>query len=797
MYLSLKILSELVDLEGLSIDEIANKLTMSTAEIDGVEKINHHFETIVTAKLLEVKKHPDSDHLTVVKADTGSAVYDLICGAPNHKTGDIAALALEGTKFSDEFIIKKTKIRGVESSGMLCSLRELGLSEDHSGIIIFPADTKLGIPLSEIYKDYVDTRIEIDNKSITHRPDLWGHIGFARELSAIFGRKLKKNYFTDLNYNFAGDNKLSVEIKCPESAYRYTGLVVKNIKIGESPDWLKARISSIGMRPINNIVDITNYVMSEIGEPMHAFDRKKLSGDKIIVRMAEDGEKLSTLDGSEHNLTKDDIVIADSGKPIALAGVMGGANSEIDDSTSEIVLEAACFNAVNIRKTAHRFVLRTDAAMRFEKSLDPEITVLAIKRSYDLIKQLIPEAECISPLVDVYPSPFKKIEVNTSASHIRNMLGAEISDERIVSILTSLDYKVENKNGSLKVDVPSYRATKDVEIEADIVEEIGRIFGYDNITPNPPLVACETPAINEKRKFERAVKSILTGTHNMIEVYNYSFVGEEILNKTLSNEDKELRLRNPLSVEHDRLRRSLVPFIVSNAEYNLRFNKKFAIYEMGRTYIKKNRTDAELAEENYRIAGAYCDDENAETFYSAKNAVVDMFDQLRLKSARIVPAVKNIPPFAHPARTAEVLINGNSAGFIFGLHPQVKNNFGIKASVSLFDISLDAMFEGTKKKILFSELQKFPDVPFELSVICAKNVYASDIADSIRNVDKKLIRNISVITVYEGSPIPEGSKSVSFEIVLGSDDKTLTPQEIEKLQTGIMDAVKKKGYSIR
>ena len=798
MYLSLKILSDLVDIDGLSIEEIADKLTMSTAEIDGVEKINHHFSTIVTALLLDVKKHPDSDHLTIVKADTGSAVYDLICGAPNHKTGDVAALALEGTRFSEDFVIKKTKIRGVESNGMLCSLKELGLSEDHSGIIIFPEGTKPGIPLSEIYSSYVDTRIEIDNKSITHRPDLWGHIGFARELSAIFGRKLKRDFFAEQKTEFTGDSALSAEILCPQAAYRYTGLAVKNIKIAESPDWLKARISALGMRPINNIVDITNYVMSEIGEPMHAFDRKKLTGGKITVRMASDGEKLATLDGNEHSLTADDIVIADNGKAIALAGVMGGGNSEIDASTSEIVLEAACFNAVNIRKTAHRFVLRTDAAMRFEKSLDPEITVAAIKRCYELIKQLIPQAECASVLVDAYPAPYKPLKVETSCSHIRKMLGTAVSDERIISILTALDFSIENSDGKLSVTVPSYRATKDIEIEADIVEEIGRIFGYDNITPIPPLVACETPAANNKRAFERKIKSILSGTHNMTEVYNYSFVGEDLLEKTLSNNDMELRLRNPLSVEHDRLRRSLVPMIISNIELNARFSEKFSIYEIGRAYLKKNRCDNELAAENFRITGAFYSTEDGNTtFYDAKTAVSGMFEQLNLKSARIIPCAGTVPSYAHPGRTAEIFINGQSAGFIFGLHPLVKNNFGIKGSVSIFDISLDAMFEGARKKITFRELQKFPDVPFELSVICESGVYSSEISDAILSSDKKLIKSVDVITVYEGSPVPEGNKSVSFQIILGAEDRTLSPDEIEKLQNGIMDAVRKKGFSIR
>ncbi|HPS57851.1 MAG TPA: phenylalanine--tRNA ligase subunit beta, partial [Spirochaetota bacterium] len=603
MWISLKIIGKMVDLSGLTPEAIAEKLTMSTAEIEGIEYLNRFFSSIYTAKLESVEKHTDADKLTVCKVNTGKETLQVVCGATNHKTGDIVALAAIGTKFSDEFEIKKSKIRGVESNGMLCSLRELGLSEDHSGILILPADTKIGVPLSELYSDWVDVRLNIDNKSITHRPDLWGHLGFAREIAAHFGRELKSPVDFSLLKTLKNEDKLKVSIKNPEGASRYSGLVVKNIKVAQSPDWLKSAVTAIGMRPINNIVDITNYVMAELGEPMHAFDRKKLKGDEIIVRFAAKGEKLMTLDGRSHELTPEDVVITDVSGPIAIAGVMGGGNSEVEDSTTELVLEAATFNPVNIRKTAQRFDSRTEAAMRFEKSLSPEITVDALLRCYELIREIIPGAEATSGIVDDYPVKLKTITIDITTGYIRSRIGQDIDDAAILKTLNSLKYEVKADGEKLHITVPHFRATKDISMKDDIVEEVGRIIGYSNIGAKPPMVPCVPPVKNEFRFFEREVKSILADAFSMTEVSGYSFVGADLLNTLKVNEDRELRLRNQLSLDIDRLRRSLVPNMVQFIKYNQRFNDSFDIFELGRVYLKDDRKSTDLITENFRVAG--------------------------------------------------------------------------------------------------------------------------------------------------------------------------------------------------
>ncbi|MCP4129513.1 MAG: phenylalanine--tRNA ligase subunit beta [bacterium] len=799
MWLSLNIISKMVDINDITPEELANRLTMSTAEIDGIEYMNKHLRTVVTAKAVDVQPHPNADKLTLVDIDTGTEKFRVVCGAPNHKKGDIVALAKEGTSFNDgEFVIKKTKIRGEESIGMLCSAKELGLSEDHNGIMIFPEDTQLGVPLSDLYSNWSDVRLDIDNKSITHRPDLWSHQGFAREIGALLGKPVKDPVDFSLQDTFKNTEDLAVSVKDGEAAPRYSGLVIKNIKIEESPEWLQAAVTSIGMRPISNIVDITNYVMAELGQPMHAFDRQKLRGNEIIVRLAESGEILTTLDGQEHKLTTEDIVIADKEGPIALAGVMGGGNSEIEDGTTEIVLESANFNPVTIRKTAHRFNSRTDAAIRFEKSLSPETTTPALIRCYDLIKQVLPEAEAVSEIVDDYPKKPEDIRIEINMDDIKRKLGEDISDERIMEILTSLDYGVENNSGNLTIDVPHYRATKDIGIPADIVEEVGRIYGYDNIDSQPPFVPCKTPDKNKRRAFERAAKETLSHDFNMTEIFCYSFVGEDTLDKLKINEDKELRLSNPVSQEQDRLRRSLVPNLVNAIELNQRYNESFSIYELGRAYVKEDRSSPDLITENFRITGA-CYRKKAETplFYEAKRIVTGLLEKTRVKSYRLLPETKNLPAYAHPGRSMALEVAGKKAGLIFELHPTAAAAFELAGTVAIFDLDLDLLYGAKKAGKEFTELPKYPEVPFEVSVLADKFVYTSDICTIIKKTNSKFIKSVDVLSIYEGEQIPEDKKSVSIKIIFASKEKTFDSKEIEEMQNKVINSLNKKGYTLR
>ncbi|HNX22789.1 MAG TPA: phenylalanine--tRNA ligase subunit beta [Spirochaetota bacterium] len=798
MWISLKIIGRMVDISDVTPEAIAERLTMSTAEIEGIEYLNSFFKDIYTAKLVSVEPHPDADKLTLCFADTGKEKVQVVCGAPNHKAGDIVAFATVGTKFNEEFVIKKTKIRGVESNGMFCSLRELGLSDDHSGIHIFPENTPIGKPLSEMFIDWVDVRLNIDNKSITHRPDLWGHIGFAREIAALMGKEFKKPVDSSILSKIAGKDNLKVSIKNPEAAPRYSAMVIKNIKIGESPDWLKSSVSSLGMRPISNIVDITNYVMAEIGEPMHAFDRKKLKGDVITVRFAAKDEKITTLDGRSHNLTMEDIVIADAGGPIALAGVMGGGNSEVEDSTTEIVLEAATFNPVNIRKTAQRFDSRTEAAMRFEKTLSPEITVDALARCYELIKEIIPGAEAVTGLVDDYPVPAKKSVIDITTEYIRRRIGQNLDDNDIIKTLTALQFEVKSEKGNLHITAPFFRSTKDITMKDDIVEEVGRVLGYSNINPAPPFVKCVPPVKNLFRSFERDVKNILTGQFCMTEVSGYSFTSEDMLNSLKINEGKELRLRNPLSIELDRLRRSLIPNIINFIKYNQRFHDNFDIFELGRVYFKDDRESADLVSENFRVAGTvFMKKPETPVFFEAKAIAAGLLEKLRIKKYKLIPATDSLPPYAHPGRSMKIEVEGKDAGLIFEVHPETAQTFEFTGKAAIFDLDLDVLFNAEKNPVKFTELQKYPEVPFEISVVADKKTYSQDILNIVLKSDRNRITEAKVISVYEGAQLPGDKKSVSIKIVFASKEKTLEPSEIDELQKKVISSLNKDGYTLR
>jgi phenylalanyl-tRNA synthetase beta chain len=796
MWISRNILSKMVDLNGITPEELALKITMSTAEIDSIEYMNQHLKTIKTAKILKIIQHPAADKLTIVDLTHGDDKVRVICGAPNHREGDIVCLADIGTNFGGGFIIKQSKIRGEDSNGMICSEKEMGIGEAGDGVMILPADTKLGIPISELMPEWCDIRYEIDNKSITHRPDLWSHRGFALEIGAILGREVINPINNSLEKEIPVDDLINIDIQSSELCQRYTALVVENIKIEPSPSWLKAAITSMGMRPINNIVDITNYVMSEIGEPLHAFDRNKLQGNTIFVRLASPNEELTTLDDTSHKLTDEDIVIADKSRAIALAGVMGGLNSEIENSTSAIVLEAANFNSTSIRKTSGRFNYRTDAAARFEKSLSPEITMDAVLRSYELIKLVCPQAEAVA-CADSYPVKQKPINISITCSEIRTKLGQDISDEKIISILTSLSFTVTNDEGALKIDVPYYRATKDVSIAADIVEEVGRIYGYDNITPIPPVFPCTPPPANVQRKFEREIKNILSRNIGMIEVSGYSFTGEEILNKLEINEDKELRLKNALSGDYDRLSSTLIPNIIKNIESNKRYYDNFKIYEVGRVHVKSDRKSFDLAEEKRRITGAfYSKKSETPIFYSAKNAVEILIEELRCVNIKTEPCIQDNPPYAHPKRSLKYTFEGKLLALVFELHPKIADKFGISGNTSIFDIDMDLLFKIPKKQQKFAELQKYPDVPFDISVVCNEKEYSSKIGDIIKKSVNQYLKSLEVVSVYKDEKLGD-KKSVSFRVVLYSKEKTLEHSEIANMQQKIIENLKKQGYELR
>lgn len=804
MLISLNWLKRLSDLPDVDTKELCNKITMSIAEVDGFHETYPYLNDIYSAKILEINKIPETDHLQVTKIDTGEEIIQVVCGANNIEVGDIVPLAKIGAELPLEegktLKIKKGTLKGFESSGMLCSARELKLSTDHSGILKLDKNTKLNTPLSKIINK-TDLLIEIDNKSITHRPDLWGHLGFAREISALLKGTLKPLYFKDsLNEEIKKEHNLSVTIENADACRRYNGLVVSNVKVEQSPEWMQQYLMSVGLNPINNIVDITNFVMTEIGQPMHAFDLTKLNSADIFVRFAKEGEKITALNGEEYNLLDSHLVIADKLKPIAIAGVIGGDETKIDENTTTIVLESANFHAATVRRCANKLAVRTDSSNRFEKSQDPENTLNGIKLAYYLIKQLCPNAYISSELVDNYPTKFDEIFIEMAYDEISDKLGVKIDDSQIKNILTSLYFEfIKDENRVFTLKVPSFRATKDVNIKADIVEEIGRIYGYDNIPDKPFLTEAIPPKYNRERVFERDLKNKFANRYGFSEVYNYTFVSEDDIVKFNENPENYLGLKNALSSDYTKIRRHLFISAIKSAVVNLKNETNGKFFEVGRGYILENKTKDNLATEvRFLTATQFCEnaEKSKEAFYNLKNVAFDYFETAGLSGISFV-VPQTIPEISHPLRIGEFARGREVFGKIIELNPKLLQKFDVTSRIVCLELNLSAIFAVKKSQAKFTELPKYPYSSFEATVVVDKKVFVQNILEVAKKAAKKLFKDVELITIFEGSQLPEGKKAVSFEITLGVDDRTLNSTEIDSAFNEIIASLEKNGYPLR
>lgn len=646
-----------------------------------------------------------------------------------------------------------------------------------------------------------DTVYDIDNKSLTHRPDLWGHYGFAREVAAVYKQPLKDPDLGSWEYPASAGDPLRVEVHTDkELCPRYSGLVIDNIRVGPSPAWLVERLEKAGARSINNIVDLTNYVMFELGQPMHAFDRAKISGDLIQVRLASQGEKLATLDGGKHELSGHMLVIADAEKPVALAGVMGGANSEVSESTTAIVLESANFHPTHVRRTAHALAIRTESSMRFEKGLDPWQTDVAIRRYVTLLLKICPEARVVSQLLDVDRAEREPIVIATSFSFIRRRLGVSLSDDLIRDILTRLRFQVDAEGDELYVTVPSFRATGDVSIPEDLVEEVGRVYGFDNIPPTAPLIPVQPVRPSRLHGLQRQLRQVLSRDLGFHEVFNYAFVGDKLLSAVGATSAHHLALANPLASDQHLLRTSLVPTMLKITGENLRFRKSFRIYELERVFSDQLQSEA-FEYDRFVLCGLICQaswkNHPPECFYTAKGALEELLEQLPVAGERrFVPATGELPAWCHPGRTASVLIDGQRVGYLTQIHPQIAHNLDIKAGVGLFVLDVSKLLTLPETEAKFVKVQKYPTVPFDISLICGERTLIADVEGIIRQVDDK-VRKVELFDVYTGDKIGAGNKSLAFSITFAAADHTLQPEEIEGLQNGVIAALEGAGYQVR
>ncbi|MFA6521087.1 MAG: phenylalanine--tRNA ligase subunit beta [Candidatus Gracilibacteria bacterium] len=795
MKISLNWIKDYVDIPAkYSAKELAELLTLRTCEVEGFEDQARGLSGVVIGEMLEFHKHPNAEKLNVAKMDIGrSEPLNLVFGSMvTMHVGDRIPVAVAPTVLPTGMEILAKDLRGARSEGMLCLEQELGMKETGVSILYFPK-TKPGTPVAEAL-ELNDTIFEIDNKSLTHRPDLWGHYGLAREFAGILGKKLKP-MAPKVAVPKTGQ-KAKVDLPKEDIAKRFLACIMTGIKIEESPMWLKNRLQAAGMRPVNNIVDITNYVMLGTGHPMHAFDRKFVGTDTLAVRFAKTGENIETLDHKKRMLSTQDALITNGKMAMGIAGVMGGVNSEITNSTNEVILEVATWNPVMIRKTEQRHGLRTDAAQRFEKSLDPEVAGTAMLFAIELILKICKGSVLAGPITDIYQQKPKAINVEIDVDATNKKIGVNLTGKDMAGYLTPLGFEVkEVKKGTLKITVPSWRATKDINIEDDIVEEVARMHGYEKIVPTLPHLPIKIPMENRERTLKHKARQILSGSLGFNELNLYSFYGATEVKKCQLPENLHVLLENPLTDDQTHMRISLLPNILKTIPQNLTARDHFKFYEIGRTYIK---TGELFPREEKFICGVVVNKDNkcGEIFYEALGSL-QSFLKLFQATTPIIDTLASPPPYAHPTKAAALKCGKEEIAVVYEIHPQVLKNFGIESPVAAFEINFTKMVAGGICAKSFAPMPKYPGIEIDVSVLVEKNTTVREVSELIRTSEQNLIAKISLIDIFEDKSLGEGKKSFTFRVLLQSPERTLTDEEMKKVQTQIFKNLRGRHFEIR
>ena len=791
MLISLNWLKQYIDLDGIEINEMENALTMIGQEVEKIEIAGSNLENVVTAKIIEKEMHPDSDHLTVCKVDNGKEILQIVCGASNHKAGDKVVLAQIGAKLSEDFVIKKGKIRGKESCGMLCSEVELGIGSDKDGIIILPEDAPIGVP----FKDYLGINDTVFELEITpNRPDCLSHIGIARELSAYYGKELKYPE-TEIKSEISEKTSDNVKVSIEDSnlSRRYVTRILKNVTVKESPKWLKERIEAVGLRSINNIVDVSNFILMEMNHPNHVFDLDKIEGNEIKVKSAVKGDKLVTLDEQERELEDGDIVICDSKKILALGGVMGGLDSEVTDNTKNILLEVAQFNSQNVRKTSRRLTLSSDSSYRFERGIDVEDSIKVINRLANLIQE-VAGGEILNGYVDVYPVPHENKVAELNFERLNRFVGKVIPREKVIEILRNLEIDVKDNGETLTLTAPSYRG--DLELEQDYFEEVIRMYGFDNIENILPRVDINKNSTLDTTKLTDRVKTICASV-GLKEVINYSFIPKDALQKlkfTGVSEDKLIDISNPITEDFVTMRPTLLYSLIKNAKDNMNRNvSNIRFFEVSRTFEKAE----ELAKEDIKV-GIILAGENDKTlwnpkpvhydFYDLKGIVEEIFSKLKFQSFSIKRSVQTE---FHPGRSADVFVGKEYIGSFGEIHPDVLENFGLnKKTVLVAEFNIELIKKYINKPFVYQGIVKYPAVPRDLALVMNENILVGDVLKTIEKIDKK-VEKVELFDIYQGIGVEPGKKSVAISILLRDDSKTLEEKEINDIIDKILAKMKK------
>ena len=785
MLISMNWVNDFVDLSGLDLEKLIHQFTLSTAEVEDVYHMGGDIENVVVARILSVENHPDSKKLHLLKVDAGDKIYDCVCGAPNVREGMTVAFAREGGKVGGT-AITCARIAGVESHGMCCSEKELGISADHSGLWEITDDLPLGTPITEAYA-IRDVVFEVDNKSLTNRPDLWGHYGIAREFAALTGRTLKPVTRMDLT-PYKDLAPIDIDVIDRELCFRYTGLKVRNITKKVSPVDMRIRLFYCGMRAINLLADLTNYLMLELGQPMHAFDCAKV--DSIQVKRFDKPFDFETLDGVQRHVDENTLMICSKGEPVAIAGIMGGLSSEIEDDTDSLLLESANFDAVSVRKSSTRLGLRTDASMRYEKTLDPELTTTAIEHFMQLLTEIDPGVEIISAMTDVYVRHYDKIDLSFDKKYVDRYTGIDISNEQILNTLNALGFNASLSGETFTVHVPSWRATKDVTIKADIIEEITRIYGYDNfrITSTKSALAPVLRTVNSND--DRFAKDLLVQRYGLHEVHSYIWCDAKKYKELNIEIEDNVRVINAMTPDHVVLRRSMVPTMISYVNENKSYANEFGIFEIARV-VEGLREDG-LCNERKHLGVA---------LYSRTRSEKDVYLGLRDLMASIATELKHRPfefriaeakhNWQHPRNTAEIWLDNVCLGFITVIHPAVQSKIDKKAVVVAAELDMDAFSALPASVIRYDEPSKFPGIDIDLSLVVSDTQTYSALAAAWADVTP-LLKKVALIDSYTGAV-----KSITLRFTFSSMEKTLSKTEVQGWVDTIVERLGAMGVTLR
>ena len=810
MKVSLNWIKDYVDLPAdMDLKRLAYDLTMSTVEVEDTIELAKQFDHMVVGRIKTIEQHPNADKLRVCKTDIGGEVKDIVCGGSNLTEGMKVAVALPGAmcKWHGEgelVEIKKSKLRGVESYGMICGAVEIGLSdlfptkEETHILDLSDFDAPAGTPLADAL-ELNDIILEIDNKSMTNRPDLWGHYGIARELAALYGLPLKPiaPYRSDV-----GQGSLTVTVEDTERCPRYVAASIENLYVKPATYKMQSRIWKVGMRPINALVDVTNYVMLATGQPTHAFDSDHIAGH-IIVRRAAEGEKLLLLNGKELPLSTDDLVIADDAGAVGLAGVMGGAKDSILPETSRVILEVANFDAKGIRRTALRYDNRTEASARYEKAIDPERCDQALAMSMALFAELYPEMK-VTGLSDLYPKHLENAEIDVTLSWLERRLGKSLTPDDVKHKMELLGYQVTFDGDNMHVVVPTWRSTGDVSIKADIMEEVARMYGYENFEA-APITTSFDGAINQLDKdLERKIKEYLSFRCGMQEIFTYPWMDELYVNAVLQSTDGILALSTPPSPAERFVRSSLLPNLCKAVVKNERYFDEFAIYETAQVFRDENYTTPydpreKLPSQRKHVAGAFvCGGKDVTTLFRKAKGVLEMMPRYTHMEGFTLKQVEK-PVWADNVVWLNVYLGEERIGDLALLSKKVSMECGIKnLNVMLFELDQDCLKPFRSRTNSFTHLPEFPMTEYDISVLLPGEVKWEDVAQTIRGVKSELFHGAHFVDEYRGKQVPDGKKSVTVRLAIGSKEKTLTSAEIEDVANGVINKlVKRFGAELR